>query len=186
MNAKVLIKISQGDKHAFKQVFNLYYGSLCLFIRKYIISVEHAEDIAQEVFIKIWEKKLHFPNEIAFKSYLYRTAKNMALNAIAHEDVKKRYQENKLADKESDDFFYENYIEQETHRLILQTIDNLPSRAKEVLNLNLCGFKNQEIAKKLNISINTVKNHKASAYKFLKENLKDVFPLLALFLAGLK
>lgn len=171
MDSEVLHKLSRGEKLAFKQVFETYYKSIYLFIRKYIVYDKQAEDIAQEVFLKIWERKLSFPNALALKSYLYQTAKNSALNALQHEAVKKRYQEKVLAELGSDDYFYENYIEQETHRLLLQNIEKLTPRAKEILYLNLEGFKNQEIADKLGITISTVKSHKALAYKFLKDKL---------------
>lgn len=171
MDTKVLYKMSKGDKLAFKQVYETYYKSIYLFVRKYIIDEKQTEDIAQEVFIKIWETKLYYPNSLAFKSYLYQTAKNCALNSLAHEEVKKRYQEKVLSEQETDDYFHDNYIEQETYRLIFQYIDKLPSRQKEILYLNLEGYKNQEIANKLGITLSTVKSHKATAYKFLKDNL---------------
>jgi DNA-directed RNA polymerase specialized sigma24 family protein len=56
MESEILIKLSKGDKAAFKHVFDMYYSSICLFIKKYNFELEQAEDIAQEVFIKIWEK----------------------------------------------------------------------------------------------------------------------------------
>jgi len=181
METEILTKLSKGDKTAFKYVFDMYYSSICLFIKKYNFDIEQAEDIAQEVFIKIWEKKLIFKNSLAFKAYLYQTAKNLALNVLQHEAVKKRYQEQFSYNLESEDFFFQTFIEQDSYRLILQVVDKLNPRAKEVLYLNLEGLKNQEIANQLGISINTVRAHKVSAYKFLKMNLRDLV-LLILFL----
>lgn len=181
MESEILLKLSKGDKPAFKIVFDTYYKSLSLFIQKIILDAEQAEDIAQEVFIKIWEKKILFANTLALKAYLYQAAKNKALNVIEHEAVKKRYQDRNLNVENTENFFFQNFIEQETNRLILQAINKLPPRAKEVLYLSLEGHKNQEIADQLQISINTVKTHKASAYKFLKENLKDICLLIIAF-----
>jgi len=183
METEILIKLSNGEKTAFKDVFDIYYSSICLFIKKYNFDIEQAEDIAQEVFIKIWEKKILFPNSLAFKSYLYQTAKNLALNALQHEAVKKRYLEQYTCNLESENFFFQNFIEQDSYRLIIEAIDKLNPRAKEILYLNLDGFKNQEIADLLGISINTVRAHKVSAYKFLKMNLKDLVLLFIFMLS---
>ena len=171
MESDILLKMSRGDKTAFKCVFDTYYKSICLFIQKYIQNAEQAEDLAQDIFIKIWEKKIQFNSPLAFKAYLYQAAKNKALNVLEHEAVKRLYQEKVNIDRKSESFFYQNFIEQETQRLMMQTIDKLPPRAREILHMNLEGYKNQEIADHLSISVNTVKNHKATAYKFLKENL---------------
>ncbi len=182
MEPNILLKMSKGNKAAFKQVFDTYYKSICLFIKKYINDADQSEDICQDIFIKIWEKKLHFKNSLALKAYLYQAAKNKAINALEHESVKKGYQEKVKSDNKSDGFFYQNFIEQETNRLILETINKLPPRAKEILQLNLEGYKNQEIADQLGISVNTVKNHKATAYQFLKENLKELILLFIIIL----
>lgn len=181
MESEILLKLSKGDKSAFKLIFDTYYKSLSLFIQKIILNAEQSEDIAQEVFIKIWEKRILFSNTLALKAYLYQAAKNKALNVIEHEAVKKRYQDRILYVEKTENFFFQHFIEQETNRLIMHTVDKLPPRAKEVLYLNLEGHKNQEIADHLQISINTVKTHKASAYKFLKENLKDISLLIIAF-----
>ncbi len=183
MESDILLKMSRGDKTAFKYVFETYYKSICLFIQKYIHNAEQSEDIAQDVFIKIWEKQIQFNSPLAFKAYLYQAAKNKALNVLEHEAVKRSYQEKVNIDRKSESFFYQSFIEQETQRLMMQTIDKLPPRAREILKLNLDGYKNQEIADQLNISVNTVKNHKATAYKFLKENLKDLILLFIFILS---
>lgn len=186
MESDILYNLSKGEKTAFKYVFDTYYKSVCLFIQKYIYDADHAEDIAQEIFIIIWNKKLFFPNIKAFKSYLYQTAKNKALNVIEHEAVKKRHHEIVKYDRKTEEFFYQNYIEQETYRLILQTIDKLPPRPKEILYLNLEGYKNKEIANQLDISINTVRSHKASAYKYLKMNLKELISFASFILLNIR
>ncbi len=178
MESNILDKLNKGEKKAFKYIFDMYYKSICVFSQKYMRDSELAEDIAQDVFIKVWEKKLKFPNLVALRAYLYKTAKNKCLNALEHNAVKKKYEEKVIKEEKTEKFFFENLIEQETSRIIIQTIEKLPPQAKKILLLNLEGLKNQEIADQLNISINTVKNHKASAYKFLKETLSHISFLL--------
>jgi RNA polymerase sigma-70 factor (ECF subfamily) len=183
MESEILLKLSKGDKSAFRYIFDAYYKSVCLFIQKVIRDPDLSQDIAQEIFLKIWEKKLFFPNSVALKSYLFQAAKNRSINAINHLGVRKKYYDSSFSPEKSDNFFIQNYIEQETKRLIIKTVGKLPQRAREVLYMSLDGHKNQEIANGLNISIHTVKAHKAFAYKFLKENLKDlIFLFTSLFI----
>nr|WP_319272189.1 RNA polymerase sigma-70 factor [uncultured Draconibacterium sp.] len=182
---EAILRLEKGDRDAFKIVFDTYYKSICLFIGKYITDPDQVEDIAQDVFVTIWEKKIRFENCSAFKSYLYQTAKNKSLNLLEHEAVKKGYQEKAILDqKTTDDFYNLNFIENETQRLIHKTLKDLPPRAREILTMQLEGFKNNEIADKLQISVYTVKNHKASAYRYLKENLKlvDILVLIILYM----
>jgi len=170
---EAIFRLNKGDQNAFKHVFDSYYKSICMFIKKYVSDPDHVEDIAQDVFISIWEKKVQFENIHAFRSYLYQTAKNKSLNLLEHEAVKKGYQEKTIqAQKYADDFYDLNFIENETQRLIHKAMEDLPSRAREILKMQLEGFKNNEIADKLDISVFTVKNHKAAAYKYFKENLR--------------
>lgn len=168
------LQLVNGERITLKQVFDTYYKSICIFIQKFIHDPDDAKDIAQDVFISVWEKNVSFSNLHLLKSYLYQTARNKALNALEHEKVKKRYLENIITDLRSEDFFAKNYIEQETQRMILKLLDILPPRAREILFLQLEGYKNQEIADILKISVYTVKNHKAAAYKILKENLNII------------
>lgn len=178
MESEILLKLSNGDKSAFRYIFDTYYKSVCLFIQNVIHDPDLSEDIAQEIFIKIWEKRLYFPNSIALKSYLFQAAKNKSFNALNHKEIRRKYYDNNPKPDTSENFFILNFIEQETKRIIIKTVCKLPQRAREVLILNLDGHKNQEIANRLKISIHTVKAHKAFAYKFLKENLKDMVLLI--------
>ncbi len=183
METDFLVQLSHGDNAAFKYVFDTYYKSICLFIRKYVVDTEQAEDIAQEVFLRLYEKKGRFASEDALKAYMYRTAKNMSINCIKHEAVKKRYRESANTDPACDQLFLNQYIEQEVSRLLMQAIDQLPTRQKAILGLSLDGMKNQEIAKDLDLSVHTVKSHKAVAYKYIKTHLKDILSLVAVIIS---
>jgi RNA polymerase sigma factor (sigma-70 family) len=70
-----------------------------------------------------------------------------------------------------DDFAFEN----EVYQLLYDAINSLPPNGKQVIELSMDGLKNKEIAKSLNISVNTVKTLKLRAYKFLREKLKKIY-----------
>ena len=178
----LITQLNNGDRRAFKQVFDTYYKTICLFIRKYLPNPDQAEDLAQDIFLGIWEKKLQFSSVQALRAFLYQAARNKAINIIEHEKVKKDYQSKATPDCFTEDFFYTNYIENETQRLFQKILDGLSPRAREIIYMQLEGLKNQEIADKLKISVFTVKNHKAAVYKQLKENFKKIIILIALII----
>jgi len=171
-------KFREGNQTAFKDLYNKYYDSLFLFGQKYITNRNAVEDIIQETFLKVWEKRDSFFHEATLRAYLYKTMRNSCLNVIEHEKVCRNYQEGSVKDIESNDFFLHNVIEEEVNRIIAETIQKLPESARLIYLLSLKGLKNAEIAEDLDISINTVKTQKQRASRFLKENLKNLFTLL--------
>lgn len=178
---KIINEFRKGNKTAFNQIFDTFYSSLCLFTNKYINDFKESEDIAQEAFIIIWEKRKNFSNINSLKAFLYQTAKNKSLNAIKHLKVKNRYNEARIKELETENYFADHLIEEETHRIIIQRINELPPQSRKIILHSLKGLKNNEIAEKMEISINTVKTQKKIAYKKLKFQLKDLLFLCIVF-----
>jgi RNA polymerase sigma-70 factor (ECF subfamily) len=104
--------------------------------------------------------------------------KNRCLNYLRDSERRKILNFEQL---DSEIFFRDNLIEEETYQIIYEAIKTLPSQGQKVIEFSLDGLKIQEIAEKLNISINTVKTIKSRAYKALREELKDnIFTLFML------
>lgn len=165
----------------YKSIYDTMYSSLCLFSNKYVESLDVAQDIVQEVFIKIWEDKIEFKNENSIKSYLYTAVKNRSLDylksnyfrstqSLAKEDV---------ADWQTDPFFLREVVISETSVIIEKAIDTLPKKCAQIIKLSIKGMSNAEIAEELGISLNTIKAQKKIAYKRMKPLLKDYFILIA-------
>jgi RNA polymerase sigma-70 factor (ECF subfamily) len=131
----------------------------------------------QDTFVYIWENKHTFFDVISTKVFLYKTVKHRCLNYIKHLAVKNVYAERKILERYDDNLFDRNYIKEETIRLIYEAIESLPTAAKNIIDLSLKGLKIEEIAQTLNISVNTVKTHKKTAYKILRIKLKDILPV---------
>jgi RNA polymerase sigma-70 factor (ECF subfamily) len=176
-------KFRNGNQSVFKELYDRYFDSLFLFGQKYITNSEAVEDLVQDSFIKLWEKRSLFFHEAAIKAFLYKTVRNACLNFIDHQKVERNFEKKSNQEVLSEDYFLKNVIEEEVYRIISETVDKLPESARQIYLLSLKGLKNAEIAEDLNISINTVKTQKQRASKFLKENLKDLFILL-LFLSN--
>jgi len=169
------INFKHKNKNEFEILFNSFYPALCSFASSLNIKQVVSEDIVQEVFISLWENLENFDNEKSVKSYLYTSVKNKCINYLEHEKV---IQKHKKFEKIENEIPYSNQIiEEETHRLIYNAINELPASCKNVLLFSINGLKNAEIAEELNISVNTVKTQKKIAYKQLKIKLKNIYLL---------
>lgn len=169
------------NEQGFHNIFNKYYGSLCLFANQYIKDDEISADIVQDSFAKLWQIRDDFFYLHQVKAFLYTTVRNKALNELEHSKVVYEYAQ-KAIEIKKDSFFHDAVIEEETYRIVTEAIDKLPNQMKTIIRLAMKGKKNIEIAKNLNISTETVHTLKKIAYKKLREYLKDYYYFLFLFM----
>lgn len=171
----------------------MYYNSIIRFAAYYLDSEHEAEDIAQETFLKVYEKWDEVDTEEQIRSYLYITAKNFCIDHLRHRNVKEDYQElrikeNKISNEDDEEFFLSEVTYQETLRQLYNAIEQLPPQTKRIIQLGLKGKSNNEISEELNISVNTIKTLKKSAYKSLRSNVdqsllsENVFAMLLMFM----
>lgn len=171
---KLTIKIAKQDEKTFLSLFDTYYDKLYLFIQRYVHSAEMAEDLTQEVFIKVWERWDNMADIQSFKAYLYTTAKNHTLNALKkaaqsqatmgeivhHYYSSSNHTEDEILSKE-----YLHYLE--------TAIANLPPRSREIFKLCREQKKTyEEVATLMGISKNAVKNHMVLSMKQLRRRLE--------------
>ncbi len=154
-----------------KEFFEHYFSLFLQFALKYITDEEICKDIVQEAFINYWRLENNFDDEIASKAYLYKSIHNSCLNQLRHRNIRKKYFDSLPEDWESNDYFMENVIKEEVASIVLQEINKLSKTSQVILFRALEGYSNEEIAKELKISINTVKTHKARSYIVLHRNL---------------
>ena len=163
----------------FKEFFEELYPSLCIFANRYLRDKEISADIVQEAFVYVWSKRDYICDASACKLYLYKHIKNRCLNFLRDS---KRRQEILKEQLESEDFYKDSLIEQETYEIIYHAIKDLSRQNQQVIELSLDGLSNKEIAEKLEITINTVKTIKQRAFKALRKVLKpELFSLLYVF-----
>lgn len=173
-----LFNIKGWKDGSFKKFFESFYPSLSLFANKYTRNHEISLDIAQEAFVYLWNKKEDIHSIDSAKSYLFKYVKNRSLNYLRDQEKHKSISFEQL---DSEIFFRDNLIEEETYQMINMAIKNLTPQGQKVIELSLDGLKNQEIANELNISINTVKTIKLRAFKCMREDLKEnIFVLFML------
>lgn len=166
-------KIHPKSLDGFKSLFETLYPSLCLFANKYLNDMDTSKDIVQEVFIKIWEQDIQYPNFYAIKSLLYKSVKNRCLDYL-----KSRYHRSMVQSPDidfnhmvTDTFFYTQLTLIDTYAHLETAIKQLPKKSEAVIRLTLNSYTNKEIAEELSISKNTVKSQKRIAYKKLRHAL---------------
>lgn len=162
--------LNKDDKKAFKQFFESFYPSVCVYAGKYLKDIDLSEDITQEAFIEFWKSKGEFTDIKAIKGYIYTITKNKCLNYLKIKGIRENIMKNDLSE---DDYFYEFILEEETYRIVHQAVNKLAPQSCKIIWLSLEGNKNQDIAVHLDVSINTVKTLKKNAYKELRNLLKD-------------
>lgn len=167
-----------GDRKAFKIIFETFYKSLHIFAVKYVNDSDLAEDMVQEVFVKLWEKRKTIVDVLTIKAFLYMSVKNKALNFFRHQKVIDTHRKEMLNDKSNEFFFKNHLIEEETYRLLFQAVESLPEQTRKVCKLSMNGAQNAQIAEELNLSTSTVKYHKTQALNILKKRLEKQLFLL--------
>lgn len=175
-------QINKLDATAFRLLYKNYYKALVCYAITIVGDSESAEDIVQELFSTIWEKKMLFQSLTSFRVYLYNAVRNASFDYLKHKDVEGNYLQ-KMLDSHSTSFRIEEeeeegFFSEEVYRQLLQTIDALPDRCRQVFLMYMEGKKNEEIATALHVSLETVKTQKKRAMSFLRKRLGSYHFLL--------
>lgn len=186
-NEILLIRaFKNGDQKAFEKLFERYHKKLYAYLMRLLDSKEDAEEIVQESFIKIWEKREEFIEGYSFDAFLFTIAKNTFLN-FTREKVNRRVFEdhfqiiNEVASGKTDDYV----IFKETREIIRLIIEGMPPRRREVFMMRKVeGLSRKEISEKLGISVITVDSQLLKANTYLKDELKKYGLLLICLLVG--
>lgn len=182
---ELLQRLIKGDEEGFVGLYDLHSRSIRAFITRYVNSKPLAEDLTQEVFIKIWENRAGLADVKSFKAYLFITARNHTLNSM-----KVIFRSEVAIGEVVDSFVHlrneteEQLMEKEYALFLDKVLDSLPERTREIFRL----CRNQEktydeVAKSLNISRNAVKNHMVQSMKVLRSAVKKEYGIsLSLFM----
>lgn len=169
------MSISLSNTKDFKRVFTKYYPLLCFYVNSIINSEIDADDIVEDLFIKLWEQKITFNGEDNCKYYLYKSAKNLSINFLKQKQrtIEKHDQAYSLADLIEKDHSHA-LIKAEFLSQIISEIEKLPPQESKILLLTLKnGMGVTEIADLLGLSVQTVKNSKYRATQKMKQRLMD-------------
>ena len=170
-----------------EDVFKEYYGRLSYFAFQFVNDKSIAEDLVQDAFLAYWDcKKKVADHPQAIKDFLYSAVRNAALNLLKRKKVQERYFFLKNDQQFENEKVLENMIRAEAMANLHQAISQLPESCRKVFVLAYFQYlSNPEIAEELNISINTVRNHKHNGLKILRSHLNaEAFMVLMIILAS--
>lgn len=174
--------LRNGDERIFEEVFHHYYSALCRYARSLLHDSEGAEEVVQQTFIAIWEKRENIHYSVSLKAYLYRAVHNRCLNEIEKKKVRREYATDHLQQPETAAMPADAPQRQkELYKLIREAIDRLPEQCRKIFQLSRFEeMKYAEIAEHLGLSIKTVENQMGKALRLLREELKDYLPSILL------
>ena len=186
ITSELLIRLREGDVLAFDKIYELYSHKLFSFVFGILKNDAEAEDIVQEVFIKIWESRNKLGDYKLLNAYIFTIAYNNSIDLI-----RKRINNSKYLDHlKNSSIVQENSLEiseidfDELSHLAKKLIMKLPERQKQVFQLHReKGLSYSEIAEQLGISKNTVENHMTKALKYLRQNMDNSLLINMLFVS---
>ncbi|PUZ30428.1 RNA polymerase sigma-70 factor, ECF subfamily [Chitinophaga costaii] len=190
----LLQRFAAGDPTAFQFIFRQHYQALCYFANSIVANDQEAEDLVQESFSKLWDKRNGFGSASSIKAFLFISTKNASLNFIKSRErhsLKEKEFSYLHPEEESLDInrFDPVLTETEIMQQLYAEIERLPNQCRRIFKMSyLEGRKNEDIANTLHLSYNTVRAQKLRALKLIRSGLlkKNILPLLGMYLVLLR
>ena len=159
----------------FAEIFSVYYKDMVMFAYGFTHEREDSEEIVQDVFVKLWEEHEKINISTSIKSYLLKSVQNKCIDWHRHRKVVNHHSNYVTENSLLYEYDTDNYIlSSELELLIEKAIASLPGKVKETFELSRFeGFKYQEIADKLNVSVRTIEVRISKALELLRESLID-------------
>lgn len=183
----LVVKLRKNEHLAFRKIFELYQGKLLFYCTDIVKEESVAKDIVQETFIRLWVNRQKVDPDQSLSGYLHTIVRNLSLNHLKRAGYDKRLKQHiwKAIEEEQNRISTEEIIfGKECECLVDEAVDRLPPRRKLIFKLSREeNMSHLEIAAKLNISKNTVKNQIVSALKDIRSHLRHYSNVAFSFLA---
>ena len=164
--------LASGSRKAFEEIFMRYYPKVRYFVFGLLKSEEDAEDLAQDIFAKLWTNRAAFADVRNLGVYLFVLSRNMTYNYIEAKQLRQEWLQERPFEEEDDSSPYEDLIAKDLTLLVDLVVDSLPPQRKTIYKLSReAGLSNAEIAEKLGLQKKTVENHLNLALKELRKVL---------------
>lgn len=180
---QLLQSLRQGQQEALRQLFERYYEDLVRRLYRLIPDQSTAEDLVQEVFVRLWEKRAELDIRQSLGAYLHRMAVNRALSYLRKQKTRRESYPKEAPKVGISAQAEQDLAAEELRQKIRRALQDLPARCREVFVLSRYEqLTYRQIAERLDISVKTVENQLSKALKIMRRHLKDYFSLL--FLLG--
>jgi RNA polymerase sigma-70 factor (family 1) len=161
--------ILRSDEHALEKLYKQAFPALVHYARSITGQTHTAEEVVQDVLLKLWQNRSIIIVQGSFKSYLFQSVHNHALNALRQQKTHKQSVNQPgsealwqfiAAHFDLEDQFMEHLFAEETRELIQKEVGELPEQCRRVFQMSRFeGLENEEIARALDLSENTIKTH---------------------------
>lgn len=178
-------RIRRGEKEAFETLYRAYFFDLCEFTYRYVRLPAVCEEIVQDLFLNIWRRRDNLSPKGSIRSYLYKSARNGALDYLKHLEVQREYLKNYKLEKqlewellklESAAGILEEEEGVELSEAVRSAIASLPDQRRTIFLLSReDGLTYREIAEVLDISVKTVETQMGRALATLRTLLAEYF-----------
>lgn len=174
----------KADEPEFDRVYLEHYAALHHYAYTLLEDSAHADEMVQDVFLKILERNEPVSIHTSLKAYLYRSVHNECMNYFKHQKVKQKYRQRNMHETDNHTDHALNKLQyREFEQRLLKAINELPEQCRIIFQMSRFDeLKYAEIATQLGISIKTVDNQMVKALKRLRQQLADYLPLLICFL----
>ncbi|WP_396635570.1 RNA polymerase sigma factor [Maribacter sp. R77961] len=184
-NIDLIVRLKKGDASAYAYLVDTYNHKLCVYANSLLNDISLSEDVVQNVFIKVWEKRSNLNSNYSIKSYLYKSVYNLCINEYKRNQSVTALEKKYIEELES---VIEEKDEEAFEKLILQVreaIQELPPKCKQVFLLSKKeGLTNIEISEYLNISKNTIERHINIAFSTIRKNVGSKTDIILFLLFG--
>lgn len=184
--AELISGVKRGDKRAFRILYEEYTPRIFQFSLSYLKSEADAEELVQEVFIKLWDNREVLDSTRNIKAYIFKIAVNCIYHFIRKKNIEGAYIDYaRLNYKMDTNYTWHSLIFEEMMDRLHQIVGQLPEQQQKIFYLSKeKGMSNENIARELNLSKRTVENHLYRAMSILKKhfNKDSLFTLLFFFL----
>ncbi|MCB6971671.1 RNA polymerase sigma-70 factor [Butyricimonas synergistica] len=165
--------LRKRDPRVYEIIFKKYYPKLLVFVNRHVGDQDVAQDIVQDIFFKLFESSRSLPDNFNLKSWLYKVARNAALDYLRHLQVIDRHKF-LMADAMIVAEDVDESVDEEIYDRVNQAVESLPEQCRLIIKLNVIeGKKYLEISEELGISINTIRTQVSRGYKKLRDILSN-------------
>lgn len=170
---KTLAALRDGDRAAFESIYHYFGPKLLAFTRKSLASQADAEEVVQDIFLKLWERRHFLDPEQNFDIYLFRMARNLVYNRARHQVIEVAYNKYMAANSSSSQNLTDDYLDhQDLNQALEETCATLPPVRRQVFVMSrLEGLSNGEIAQRLQTSTSNIENHIYKALQGIRKEL---------------
>lgn len=186
---ELLRQISDGDRAIFKTLYTTYYGDVQRYISLFEPTGNSLDELTQDVFVRIWEKRSYLESVDSFKGYLFMVTRNVVFNYLRGLKVQQKVKELSEVEGSGRNELEEQLLFKQYYQIALEAIEKLPPGRRKVLKMSVDdGLTLDEIALELNISRAGVKKQLYAATAFVRQYLQEhgeltvlLFVFLSLF-----